>query len=91
MAYQQGYVGIHAPIKVRVYKEIDGEMRHGLIDATVGRLIFNEAVPQDLGFVDRSRAGAKCSIWRSPSSCGKKQLGKIIDRLHQEARLRPDS
>ena len=90
LAYQQGYVGIHSPIKVRVYKEIDGEMRHGLIDATVGRLIFNEAVPQDLGFVDRSQPGKEFDLEIS-FSCGKKELGKIIDRLHQKAQLRPDS
>ncbi len=77
LAYQQGYVGIHSPIKVRVYKEIDGEMRHGLIDATVGRLIFNEAVPQDLGFVDRSQPGKEFDLEIS-FSCGKKELGKII-------------
>ena len=40
LAYQQGYVGIHSPIQVRVFKEIDGERRSKIINATVGRLIF---------------------------------------------------
>ena len=54
MAYENGYLGIHAPIKVRVSKEIDGVVHTGIIDATLGRLIFNKPIPQDLGFVDRS-------------------------------------
>jgi DNA-directed RNA polymerase subunit beta' len=54
MAYNEGYIGLHAPIKVRVFKEINGEMRHKLVDTTAGRIIFNEHIPQDLGFVDRS-------------------------------------
>ena len=57
LAYNEGIVGMHAPIKVRVEKEIDGVMQHKLIDATVGQLIFNEPIPQDLGFVDRSDPG----------------------------------
>ena len=52
MAYENGYLGIHAPIKVRVSKEIDGVVHTGIIDATLGRLIFNKPIPQDLGFVD---------------------------------------
>ncbi len=54
MAYQNGDLGLHAPIKVRVFKEIDGVMQSKLVDATLGRLIFNQPIPQDLGYVDRS-------------------------------------
>ena len=54
MAHTAGAVGIHAPIKVRVKKEIDGEVRAKIIETTVGRIIFNEPIPQDLGFVDRT-------------------------------------
>ncbi len=54
LAYNNGAVGLHAPIKVRVTKTIDGVEKTGIIDATVGRLIFNEKIPQDLGFVDRT-------------------------------------
>ena len=54
LAYINKTVGLHAPIKVRVTKEIDGRTESAIIDATVGRLIFNEKIPQDLGFVDRT-------------------------------------
>ena len=54
MAYQNGDVGLHCKVKVRMSKEIDGEIKTKTIDATVGRLIYNEGIPQDLGFVDRS-------------------------------------
>ncbi len=54
LAYQNKAVGLHAPVKVRVSKMVDGKKITGLIDATVGRLIFNAKIPQDLGFVDRA-------------------------------------
>ena len=54
MAYENKRLGIHAAIKVRVTKVIDGEERSAIIDATYGRLIFNQRIPQDLGYVDRS-------------------------------------
>ena len=54
MAYENKRLGIHAPIKVRVTKVIDGEEKSAVIDATYGRLIFNQRIPQDLGYVDRS-------------------------------------
>ena len=54
LAYINKTVGLHAPIKVRVTKETDGKTESAIIDATVGRLIFNEKIPQDLGFVDRT-------------------------------------
>ena len=53
LAYNNHAVGLHAPIKVRVTKIINGLPRTGMIDATVGRLIFNEKIPQNLGFVNR--------------------------------------
>ena len=54
MAYQNGDVGLHCKVKVRMTKEIDGEMKTKTIETTVGRLIYNEGIPQDLGFVDRT-------------------------------------
>ena len=72
-------VGLHAPIKVWMEKEIDGEKRHEIIDATVGRLIFNAKVPQDLGFVDRSDPANAFKL-EITEKVGKKLLGKIIDR-----------
>ena len=72
-------VGLHAPIKDWVEKEIDGVKRHEIIDDTVGRLIFNEKVPQDLGFVDRSDPANAFKL-EITEKVGKKLLGKIIDR-----------
>ena len=55
MAYVNGDVGLHAKVKVRMYKELEnGEIKQKTINASVGRLIYNEGIPQDLGFVDRS-------------------------------------
>ena len=79
MAYENGYLGIHAPIKVRVSKEIDGVVHTGIIDATLGRLIFNKPIPQDLGFVDRSDP-AKLLDLEVAFPTAKKQLGEIVDR-----------
>ena len=78
-AYADGNVGLHAPIRVRYSKEIDGEMRYSIINATVGRLIYNEPIPQDLGFVDRSVPGHEFDL-EVDFLVGKKQLGKIIDK-----------
>ncbi|MBR1540400.1 MAG: DNA-directed RNA polymerase subunit beta' [Clostridia bacterium] len=54
MAYQNGDVGLHSKVKIRRQKEIDGEIKTKTIETTVGRLIYNQGIPQDLGFVDRS-------------------------------------
>jgi len=79
MAYENHQLGIHAAIKVRVSREIDGVMHTGIIDATLGRLIFNREIPQDLGFVDRSDP-AKLLDLEIAFPTKKKDLGKIIDR-----------
>ncbi|WP_283672854.1 DNA-directed RNA polymerase subunit beta' [Butyricicoccus sp. Marseille-Q5471] len=79
MAYDQGVVGIHAPIKVRTVREIGGKRISKLIDATPGRLIFNDRIPQDIGFVDRSDPDKLLDL-EIMFTCGKKELGKIIDR-----------
>ena len=56
MAYENGQISLHARIKVRVFKKDDaGVERSGVIETTLGRLIFNRPIPQDLGFVDRSK------------------------------------
>ena len=53
MAYQNGDIALQSKIKVRLFRKINGEIRHRLVDTTVGKIIFNEAIPQDLGFVPR--------------------------------------
>ena len=82
LAYDNGVVGLHAPIKVRVTKEIDGETKSRVIDATVGRLIFNEKIPQDLGFADRSTPESLFEL-EIMFKVDKKMLGKIIDKSIQ--------
>ena len=79
MAYQSGEVGIHAPIRVRRTQTIDGVERSAIVDTTVGQMIFNAPVPQDLGFVDRSKEE---NLFRFEVDflVTKKTLGKIIDK-----------
>ncbi len=78
-AYADGDVGLHAPIRVRYSKEVDGELQTRIIDATVGRLIYNEPIPQDLGFVDRTDPDRAFDL-EVDFLVDKKQLGKIIDK-----------
>ena len=78
MAYENKQLGLHAPIKVRVQKEIDGVVQSKIIDATLGRLIFNKPIPQDLGFVDRTVPGKEFDL-EIAFVIKKKDLGKIID------------
>ncbi|MBQ4156200.1 MAG: DNA-directed RNA polymerase subunit beta', partial [Clostridia bacterium] len=89
MAYENNVVGLHAPIKVRVSGEVNGETVTRLIDATVGYLIFNESIPQNLGFTDRSVPGHELDLeihfdvnedgTYKANKAGKKLLGKIVD------------
>ena len=79
MAYDEGVIGIHAPIKVRRSVVVDGETVTGIVDATAGRLIFNQKIPQDLGFIERHTKEDMLKL-EIMQTCGKKQLGKIIDK-----------
>ena len=79
MAYDEGVVGLHSPIRVRVTKVIDGEKRQKLVNTTVGRIIFNEPIPQELGYVDRNDP-EHAFDYEIGFRVGKKQLGDIIDR-----------
>lgn len=79
MAYDTGVVQLHAKIKVRRSLMIDGHIVTGLVDTTVGRIIFNRPIPQDLGYVDRSIPENRLKF-EIDFLVGKKQLGKIIDR-----------
>ena len=54
MAYANGDVGLHAKVFIKMFKEIDGEIKSKKIETTVGRVIYNQGIPQDLGFVDRT-------------------------------------
>ncbi len=77
MAYENKELGMHAAIKVRVSKIIDGEEKTALIDATYGRLIFNKRIPQDLGYVDRSVDPFSLEVNFAATS---KKLKEIVDR-----------
>ena len=55
LAYQNGDLGLHAKIKVRITKDVDGVSKTRTIETTAGKIIFNQGIPQDLGFVDRSK------------------------------------
>ena len=79
MAYYEHEQGLHAPCKVRITKEIDGQMKSKIIVTTVGRLIFNNPIPQDLGFVDRSDP-EKAFELEVEFLVTKKTLGKIINQ-----------
>lgn len=79
MAYQEGAVGLHAPVKIRMTKEIGGRKVSKLLDCTVGRVIFNQPIPQDLGYVDRTKPENMFKL-EIDFLTGKKQLGDIIDR-----------
>ena len=78
MAYANGQLGLHAPIRVRMEKTIDGVKYSKLVDATLGRLIFNQQIPQNLGYVDRSDPDKMLDL-EVAFVIKKKQLGKIID------------
>ncbi len=77
-AYADGAIGLHAPITVRK-EDPHGILPVRIINATVGRLIYNEPIPQDLGYVDRTVPGHEQDL-EVDFLVGKKQLGKIIDR-----------
>ena len=79
MAYEDGAIGMHSPIRVRVTKTIDGVQRFKLVQTTVGRIIFNEPMPQDLGFVDRTDPEHMFD-YEINFQTGKKQLGSIINK-----------
>ena len=78
MAYQTGVIELHSKIKVRREMEIDGVMRSALVDTTIGKIIFNNPIPQDLGFVDRSNPDNKFQF-EVNFLVGKSGLKKIID------------
>ena len=77
MAYQDGDITLHAKIKVRITNEINGEMKSRIIETTLGRLIFNQEIPQDLGLVDRTNEEDMFKL-EVDELVTKKTLGKII-------------
>ena len=78
MAFANNEVGIHAKVFVRVSKEIDGEIKTKKIETSVGRIIFNQGIPQDLGFIDREKDPFQYEI---DFPVMKKSMGQIIERV----------
>ena len=81
LAYENGAVTLHARIKVRVTKTLpDGRTMTGIVDTTVGRILFNEIIPQDLGFVDRTIPGNELKP-EIDFLVKKKQLKQILEKV----------
>ncbi|MCI8838644.1 MAG: DNA-directed RNA polymerase subunit beta' [Hungatella sp.] len=81
LAYENGAVTLHSKVKVRVQKTLaDGTVKSGIIESTVGRFIFNEIIPQDLGFVDRSIPGNELLL-EVDFHVGKKQCKQILEKV----------
>lgn len=83
MAYQLGELELHAKIKVKMTKEVDGVERSGVIDTTAGKIIFNESIPQELGFIDRSLPENEFKL-EVDFLVNKKTLGNIIDKCYMK-------
>ena len=79
MAYQNHVVGIHAKVKVRMYAYKGDNGR--LVESTVGRFIFNQGLPQDMGFIDRETDPYSLEV---DFLCDKKKLGLIIDKCYKK-------
>ncbi len=77
MAYEEGDIGLHSIIKIRITKEINGAKVSKLIDTTLGKIIFNDPIPQDLGFVDRSNPENLFAL-EVDFLVVKKKLGEIV-------------
>jgi len=79
MAYDAKAITLHSKIKVRRSLTIDGKTYEGLVDTTMGRMIFNRPIPQDLGYVDRTKP-ENLLKYEVNFLVGKKQLGQIIEK-----------
>ncbi len=79
MAYDENELELHSRIKVRMTKKIDGEIKTKLVESTLGRFIFNEILPQDLGFVDRTDPDNAFTL-ECDFLVGKREQGQIIER-----------
>ncbi len=81
LAYENGVITLHSRIKVRVTKTLaNGEVKSGNVESTLGRFLFNEIIPQDLGFVDRSIPGNELLL-EVDFLVGKKQNKQILQRV----------
>jgi DNA-directed RNA polymerase subunit beta' len=79
MAYDEHHLELHASIRVRMTREVNGQSYTGLVKSTLGRFIFNEIIPQDLGYVDRTVSGNELLL-ECDFLVGKKKLEDVISR-----------
>ncbi|NLK21384.1 MAG: DNA-directed RNA polymerase subunit beta' [Epulopiscium sp.] len=79
LAYENKSITLHARIKVRRTLEIDGQRQSDIVETTVGRIMFNEAIPQDIGFVDRNDPNNRFKF-EVDFLVDKRSLGKVINR-----------
>ena len=79
MAYENHAVGMHAKILVRRTLKIDGELKSKRIETTVGRILYNDGIPQDLGYKDRTNP-EEMFQYEIDFPVNQKKLGAIIDR-----------
>ena len=81
LAYENKVITLQSRIKVRITKTMpDGTEMTGIVESTLGRFLFNEILPQDLGFVDRSIPGNELLL-EVDFLVGKKQLKKILEKV----------
>ena len=78
LAYNTGNIEMQAKVKVRVTREVNGEKKTDIIETSAGRILFNQSIPQDLGYMDRSKPENELK-YEVDEVVGKKQLGKIVD------------
>lgn len=80
LAHENGIITLHSKIGVMISRRIDKKVQSGIVESTLGRFLFNEIVPQDLGFVDRSVKGNELAL-EIDFLVGKKKLKQIITKV----------
>jgi len=83
MAYQTGVITLQQPIRVRIIRSFENESAYKIIDCTLGMLILNEVIPQDIGRKPRTSLEEMFAL-EVDTLCGKKDLGKIVDQVYQK-------
>ncbi len=83
MAYQTGQISLQAPIKVRVTRSFEGRTGRKIIDCTLGLLLFNDVIPQDIGRKPRTCLEDMFAL-EIDTLVGKKELGRIVDEVYQK-------
>ncbi|HNW85714.1 MAG TPA: DNA-directed RNA polymerase subunit beta' [Candidatus Limiplasma sp.] len=83
MAYQTGHITLQQPIRVRIWRTFEGQTASKIIDCTLGMMIFNEIIPQDIGRKNRDCLDDLFAM-EVDTLVGKKDLGKIVDQVYQK-------